>query len=163
VYVPCLAPLICCDIWCCMSYVYAMWSFVWLVDSHTIHDVFCVLSFLQCFDTVGWVTGRVSSLKKNLCQSYHQRFFSRTDGRSGLRKTRKCRFTWKTAIKVDVMVFFAFRCILFIFVSIYNLDNNDSLVRVGTFSYYCNIAWTQRSCKFSAMDQTTRQWYIVSF
>jgi len=26
------------------------------------------LSFLQCFDTVGWVTGRTSSPQKNLCQ-----------------------------------------------------------------------------------------------
>jgi len=26
------------------------------------------LRFLQCFDTVGWVTGRTSGLLKRLCQ-----------------------------------------------------------------------------------------------
>ena len=37
------------------------------------------LYFLQCFDTISWVTGKVSGTLKNWA-TYSQKFFSRTGG-----------------------------------------------------------------------------------
>jgi len=38
-------------------------------------EVCGILSSLQCFDTVGWVTGWASGLQKKTCCDYRQRFW----------------------------------------------------------------------------------------
>ena len=35
------------------------------------------------------------------------------------------------------------------------------LVLVGTFSYHCNVIWTQRPSELCAMDQTARWRYVM--
>jgi len=57
---------------------------------------------LQCYDTVGWVTGRISSLVKTICVTYPQRFSSRTSEGIKLRETGEPTFICKIVINMEV-------------------------------------------------------------
>jgi len=56
------------------------------------------VSFLQCFDTAGRVTGEAS------CATYPHRFSSGINGGRTLRASSGPRFTWKIVVKMQVTV-----------------------------------------------------------
>jgi len=58
-----------------------------------------MLCFLQCFDTAEWVSGGISRRYEIHVTDSH-RFSPRTSGR---RKLTKPKFTWKSAIRTDLL------------------------------------------------------------